>query len=105
MQDEDFIPCLEIDAQIPLSAISDDVVEDMEKLAPFGTANPEPLFCSNDLRSYSSMVVGNGHLKLKIKETGCFYDAIGFNMGTCPYAAGGGNQAGICPAVQSLAGN
>ena len=83
MQDEDFIPCLEIDAQIPLSAISDDVVEDMEKLAPFGTANPEPLFCSLDLKSYSSMIVGNGHLKLKIKENGCFYDAIGFNMGTC----------------------
>lgn len=84
MRDEDFIPFLEIDAQVPLSAISDDVVEDLEKLAPFGTANPEPLFCSNDLRSYSSMVVGNGHLKLKIKEAGCFYDAIGFNMGTCP---------------------
>ena len=83
MHDEDFIPCLEIDAQIPLSAISDDVVEDMGKLAPFGAANPEPLFCSHDLRSYSSMVVGNGHLKLKIKENGCFYDAIGFNMGTC----------------------
>jgi single-stranded-DNA-specific exonuclease len=84
MRDEDFIPLLEIDAQVPLSAISDDVIEDIEKLAPFGTANPEPLFCSNDLRSYSSMVVGNGHLKLKIKEAGCFYDAIGFNMGTCP---------------------
>jgi len=84
MRDEDFIPFLEIDAQVPLSAISDDVVEDLEKLAPFGTANPEPLFCSNDLRSYSSMVVGNGHLKLKIKEAGCFYDAIGFNMGACP---------------------
>jgi single-stranded-DNA-specific exonuclease len=82
VQDEDCIPCLEIDAQIPLSAISDDVVEDLAKLAPFGTANPEPLFCSHDLRSYSSMVVGNGHLKLKIKENGCFYDAIGFNMGT-----------------------
>jgi single-stranded-DNA-specific exonuclease len=81
MQEEDFIPCLEIDAQIPLSAISDEVVEDLEKLAPFGTANPEPLFCSRDLRSYSAMIVGNGHLKLKIKEDGCFYDAIGFNMG------------------------
>jgi single-stranded-DNA-specific exonuclease len=26
------------------------------------------------------MVVGNGHLKMKIKEDGMFYDAIGFNM-------------------------
>jgi single-stranded-DNA-specific exonuclease len=27
------------------------------------------------------MVVKNGHLKMKIKEEGAFYDAIGFNMG------------------------
>jgi hypothetical protein len=26
------------------------------------------------------MVVGNGHLKLKVKEENMWYDAIGFNM-------------------------
>jgi single-stranded-DNA-specific exonuclease len=82
MREEDFIPHLGIDARLPLSALSDDIIEEIEKLAPFGTANPEPLFCSQDLTLYSFMVVGNGHLKLKIKEDGCFYDAIGFNMGT-----------------------
>jgi single-stranded-DNA-specific exonuclease len=82
LREEDFIPHLEIDAQLPLSALSDDLIEEIEKLAPFGTANPEPLFCSQDLTLYSFMVVGNGHLKLKIKEDGCFYDAIGFNMGS-----------------------
>jgi single-stranded-DNA-specific exonuclease len=75
-------PSMEIDAQIPLSMLTNDLIEDMEKLAPFGACNPEPVFCSNDLKYFSAMVVGSGHLKLRIKEDGCFYDAIGFNMAT-----------------------
>ncbi len=82
MCDDDFIPSLGIDARIPLDTLSDDIIEEIEKLGPFGAGNPEPLFCSHDLRLYSYMVVGNGHLKLKIKEDGRFYDAIGFNMGS-----------------------
>ncbi len=82
MRTGDFIPSIEIDAQIPLSMLTNDLLEDLEKLAPFGVCNPAPVFCSYDLKYYSAMVVGNGHLKLRIKEDGAFYDAIGFNMGT-----------------------
>jgi len=69
-----------IDAEISLQELSYGVVQDIEALAPFGSHNPEPVFCSPDLQSYSHMQVGKGHLKLKIKESGRFYDAIGFNM-------------------------
>ena len=69
-----------IDAEVPLQELSYGVVQDLEALAPFGPQNPEPVFCSPDLKYYSHMMVGNGHLKLKIKESGRFYDAIGFNM-------------------------
>ncbi len=82
MREEDAVPHLEIDAELPLDALSEELIEEMGKLAPFGTANPEPLFCSPELKLYSAMVVGNGHLKLKIKQGDCFYDAIGFNMGS-----------------------
>jgi single-stranded-DNA-specific exonuclease len=69
-----------IDAEIALQELTYGVVQDIEALAPFGSQNPEPVFCSPDLKYYSHMMVGNGHLKLKIKESGRFYDAIGFNM-------------------------
>ncbi len=69
-----------IDAEIALHELSYGVVQDIEALAPFGAQNPEPVFCSPDLKYYSHMMVGKGHLKLKIKESGRFYDAIGFNM-------------------------
>lgn len=76
-----------IDAEIGLQELSYGVVQDIEALAPFGPQNPEPVFCSPDLKYYSHMMVGNGHLKLKIKDSGRFYDAIGFNMAS-RYALG-----------------
>ncbi len=82
LREEDFTPVINIDAEIPLGLLSYDIIEEIENLAPFGPANPEPVFCTNPLRFYSSMIVGNGHLKLKIKQDGRFFDAIGFNMGS-----------------------
>ncbi len=73
---------LAIDAEIPLGELSPALLEQIESLAPFGPGNAEPVFSTREIQSYSSMVVGNGHLKLKIKEDGQFFDAIGFNMGT-----------------------
>ncbi len=78
----DFQPMLAIDAEIPLGELSPALLEQIESLAPFGPGNAEPVFSTREIQSYSSMVVGNGHLKLKIKEDGQFFDAIGFNMGT-----------------------
>jgi single-stranded-DNA-specific exonuclease len=77
---EDLMPSIHIDAEIPLGQLSYDILEEIEDLAPFGTSNPEPVFSTGDITSYSSMVVGKGHLKLKIKDEGHFFDAIGFNM-------------------------
>ncbi|MCP4717104.1 MAG: single-stranded-DNA-specific exonuclease RecJ [Deltaproteobacteria bacterium] len=77
---DDFVPSLNIDTQISLGQLSYDILEEIESLAPFGTANPEPIFSSRDIANFSSMTVGNGHLKLKIKENDTFFDAIGFNM-------------------------
>ena len=78
--DENLIPRISIDAAINLKEVTENLIDDLDRLAPFGYSNPEPTFCSYDLNRYSSMVVGNGHLKMKIKEDGIFYDAIGFNM-------------------------
>ncbi len=82
LSDEDFVPKLFIDAEVPLEVFSPSFIEEKEKLAPFGTGNPEPVFSSSPLDLYQANVVGNGHLKLSIRENGRFYDAIGFRMGS-----------------------
>ena len=43
------------------------------------------------------MIVGNGHLKLKIKEDGQFFEAIGFNMGSNEYQKGGNLRLAFVP--------
>jgi len=80
VSEEDYIPSIEIDAEVNLREISEQLIKEISRLEPFGPCNPEPTFSSFALDSYSPMVVGNGHLKLKIKEGNLFYDAIGFNL-------------------------
>ncbi|MFH1625630.1 MAG: single-stranded-DNA-specific exonuclease RecJ [Pseudomonadota bacterium] len=78
--EEDFIPTIHIDGEITLKELTERFLEELELLAPFGPSNPEPIFCSSILPVSNANVVGNGHLKLKVKEEGVLYDAIGFNM-------------------------
>jgi len=82
LAEAEFLPVMEIDAEVDLRQLSYDVLEEIESLAPFGPANPEPVFSCRDITSYSAMVVGRNHLKLKIRADGLFFDAIGFNMGS-----------------------
>jgi single-stranded-DNA-specific exonuclease len=77
---EEDISFLEIDAEVSLNEVSEQLVNEIAKLEPFGLCNPEPIFSSLSLDSYSSNVVGNGHLKLKIKKGSVLYDAIGFSL-------------------------
>ncbi len=81
LAEKDFVSTINIDAKIDLSQISYGFLEELKMLSPFGNANPEPVLSADNIDDYSSMIVGNGHLKLKIRDKGKFYDAIGFNMG------------------------
>ncbi len=80
LSEEDFIPQLSIDALLPLPDITENLVEELNLLEPFGPGNPEPTFATTGLKLTDSWIVGNNHLKLKISEQGRFYSAIGFRM-------------------------
>ncbi len=45
---EALAPCLEIDGELPLSSLTDELMRDLEQLAPFGAGNPWPVFVSED---------------------------------------------------------
>ena len=77
---DDYVPSILIDAEVSLGEISEKLVHEISLLEPFGLCNPEPLLSSLAFDSYSSRVVGNGHLKMTIKEENLSYDAIGFNL-------------------------
>lgn len=80
LTEEDFIPTLEIDAEVNLSNIDYSLMRELEMLEPLGTGNPEPLLGSKRLEVLSPRTVGNNHLKMKLKQGGHYIDTIGFDM-------------------------
>lgn len=77
-------PCLAIDAEIQLEDITWALYDHLQKLRPFGTRNPSPLFVSRGLKVVACSAVGKdlSHLKLRVQsKTGKIVDAIGFRFG------------------------
>jgi single-stranded-DNA-specific exonuclease len=82
LNQEDLIPDLEIDAEIELNQMNDELIELLEKFAPFGPQNMRPTFLTSNVEIDGyPCVVGTDHLKVKVKKGGKSFDAIGFGMG------------------------
>jgi single-stranded-DNA-specific exonuclease len=57
---EIFVPAIEIDAEIPLSSVSNGLLEWHEMLAPFGSGNYRPVFVTEGLRIGGSRKIWEG---------------------------------------------
>jgi single-stranded-DNA-specific exonuclease len=77
---EDLIGTLEVDGETTLQEMDLETVRRLEALAPFGPGNPEPLLCARNVRILESRVVGDKHLKAKVKQNGAVAEAIGFRL-------------------------
>lgn len=80
--EKDFVPLIEIDAEVDLSEIHPGLIKEFEMLEPFGFGNPEPLLGSRRLEVVFPRIVKNNHLKMKLKQRNYALDAIGFDMAT-----------------------
>lgn len=75
-------PHLVIDAEVSLSKITDDFLNELERLKPFGMGNREPLFATKGVRFKNETIVGKTHLKMDISDgNGIQFGTIGFNLG------------------------
>ena len=63
---EDWIPKLIIDAEIEFADITENLIDEIEKLSPFGSGNPEPLFAAQNVKVVSSKTVGRNHRKMML---------------------------------------
>jgi single-stranded-DNA-specific exonuclease len=71
-----------VDGSITLEELTFDLMRELEKLAPFGQGNPEPRLGSRGLEVISSGIVGNNHLKFRLRQgKGPVLGAIAFNKG------------------------
>jgi single-stranded-DNA-specific exonuclease len=81
VKDEDLIPALEIDAEVGLSGVTGSLIRDLSMLEPLGCGNPEPLLGSRNLEVLNPRVVGNNHMKMRLRQGAFSIDAVGFDMG------------------------
>lgn len=80
----DLRPHIDIDAEVPLTVFSGEVYWQIQKLAPFGSGNPEPAFVSREVEVLEWSLAGEqgDHLRLKLRQGGIVWDAIGFGLGS-----------------------
>lgn len=73
-------PKLYIDAEIPFSQLSLDLLDSYELLRPFGAGNPQPLFMSSGVGiSGQPRVIKEKHLKFWFRQDGYEQEGIYFN--------------------------
>lgn len=75
---------LRIDAEVPFSALSAAAVADIERLAPFGQANPRPMLCTSEVTLCEPPKrIGGGerHLSLRLSQHGVEFRAVAFGGG------------------------
>lgn len=81
-KDEIFIPPLKLESSLELYDINDNLLDWLEKFAPFGPGNMRPIFYTKDVMIVGYPYnVGSNHLKLKVIKDGCSLNLIGFNFG------------------------
>lgn len=82
LSDEDFHPTLEVYSEIKLKNVDAELLKWLKRLAPYGPHNRRPIFVTRNLTIVgNSEIVGDNHLRLKVRQDGIVIDAIGYRLG------------------------
>ncbi|MCU0581601.1 MAG: DHH family phosphoesterase [Syntrophales bacterium] len=81
MDTADFVSETLIDSQCSLAEVNHDFLQEMDKLAPYGSRNPEPVLCVRNASISTPSVVGNNHLWMRINKDGTTRNSIWFSKG------------------------
>lgn len=76
-------PLLRLDAEVKLMDIDPRIIRELDLLHPFGAGNPEPVLAVRDVTIMNARTVGDGHLKLVVRQGRSMpVESIGFRMGS-----------------------
>ncbi len=79
-----FMRTMMIDAPVTFNELTEDVMTDIDRMAPFGQGNPEPRLGAKGLEIVSLRTVGNGnkHMKMRLRQNSTApFDAIAYGKG------------------------
>lgn len=96
LTEEDLIEKVSIDMQMPLGAVTEAFVNEIELLAPFGKGNRKPLFVEKNLEILEARILGKNKnvLKMYVRDS----------VGTCLEAMYFGDIEGFYTYVESVYG-
>ncbi|RDW21690.1 single-stranded-DNA-specific exonuclease RecJ [Oceanobacillus chungangensis] len=82
LSEDDFKQVIEVNAMLQLSEINETLVDEINRLAPFGMSNPKPVFAIKEIPADVRQIgAKKNHLKLLFKEDDVQVEGIGFSMG------------------------
>src|SRR3954471_22184045 len=86
---EDLVPVSRIDAVVAGGELGTELAEDLERLAPFGQANPEPVLLVPAARLLDPRPMGEGkHVRFTVESGGVRARAVAFGTTRLPAPAG-----------------
>lgn len=66
LEESSFIPKVRIDVAMPISYVTEELIQQLDKLAPFGKGNEKPLFAQKDLNVLSAKIMGKDRTVVKV---------------------------------------
>ena len=77
---EQFVRTLKADAEVSLSEIDFDVVNELSQLQPFGMKNPSPVLVAHDVLIESVQSLSEGHVRLRLSADDCRVGAVAWRF-------------------------
>jgi len=82
MREEIYSPKLDIDMDVPLNMLTEDVIGQIESLAPFGEENPRPVLSSKNLTVKDGpWKIGKNGFKICVTDNTVTCEAVSFGRG------------------------
>lgn len=78
--DQTVTAILKLDDRLACHHLNTRMVDEIDRLAPFGVGNPEPLFLSEPIRFSELQIVGDNHLRATVQSGAKSLPAIAFRM-------------------------
>lgn len=100
-------PRIEIDAQVGLEDISPRLMEELERLRPFGMGNEEPVLLARNLAAGREATFGGDgrHLRFEVASSGRRFETVAFGRDGLPVGPGGRLDLVFTPQRSHFRGN
>jgi single-stranded-DNA-specific exonuclease len=75
---------LNLDAEVPLAAVTFNLLNDLDKLEPYGAGNPRPKFLAAGLKVEATRLIGTGevqrHMDFRVRQGDTVMRCVAWNM-------------------------